>query len=446
MIRRLGSWLVSAWCLASLLALAEVGLRIADVRRSQQPTAVLKAVPEAPAPVTYWQLVPGQYSVGRIPRPTPRSAKTTGSSRSETTAGRDLPKPAGDDSLARFVVNSTGCRGDEFEIPKPAGTFRVVCLGNESWLGLGLDETEPAPAVLQSQLNAALASVSADHGPRTGATGWTVEAVNAGQPDGCPLTHWLRARQNWPAWQPDLCLVAVQLSDWGNAYQIRRHVVTDQKGTPVACPHPSLRPTAPGTLLDDCRSNFKTVDWLWQQGARWNRQTATRPVATALRELWTDEGPLSDEFQREAEPLIWMHNWAGRCGSRLIVVLMPDPWECSASASPGGTVRQNAGLRQNEFVPNVAAKRWLLEQLTRAGITVCDLSVTFPQDSSVDALYLDDQRGWTSAGHRHIANSLARFLWQETPGPWRMPNPTAVGTIQPAVNHQVAPRSTGRRD
>jgi lysophospholipase L1-like esterase len=57
-----------------------------------------------------------------------------------------------DDFRARVRINSTGFRGDEFAIPKPAGTFRIVALGDSFAEGMQVHDEETFAALLEASL------------------------------------------------------------------------------------------------------------------------------------------------------------------------------------------------------------------------------------------------------------------------------------------------------
>ena len=49
-------------------------------------------------------------------------------------------------------INSKGTRGADFSVPKPAGEFRVVCVGDSTVEGYGLPVQDSFPALLEQIL------------------------------------------------------------------------------------------------------------------------------------------------------------------------------------------------------------------------------------------------------------------------------------------------------
>ncbi|MFT7678751.1 MAG: lysophospholipase L1-like esterase [Planctomycetota bacterium] len=80
----------------------------------------------------------------------------------------DLPKTS-NPRIFGLSTNSHGLRGPEFESTKPAGTYRVLCLGDSCTFGSGAADAGTYPA----QLQAALADLQPEQ---------SVEAINSGVP------------------------------------------------------------------------------------------------------------------------------------------------------------------------------------------------------------------------------------------------------------------------
>src|SRR5262249_2859543 len=66
--------------------------------------------------------------------------------------------------------NGMGLRGPEPVVPKPAGTYRILCLGDDTTFAQGVAESETFCALLQAELG----------GPNSPAP---IEVINAGVPD-----------------------------------------------------------------------------------------------------------------------------------------------------------------------------------------------------------------------------------------------------------------------
>jgi lysophospholipase L1-like esterase len=96
------------------------------------------------------------------------------------------------DRTIEMRINSDGFRDPEnFVKPKPAGTFRVVTLGESSTFGLANDDDHTYPAMLEQRLRARL-------------PGRKVEVLNLGIPHFRSNNILAAARAELPALQPDI--------------------------------------------------------------------------------------------------------------------------------------------------------------------------------------------------------------------------------------------------
>jgi hypothetical protein len=155
-------------------------------------------------------------------------------------------------------------------LPKPAGVFRVICLGDETTLALDLPEEETYCARLQRYLQRR--------------TGLEVEVVNAGLPGGCPLTSLLLLRHRLLGLQPDLVLLHLDASDVVDDRSVRPFLHFDAADAPVAAVHPLCdgRAVSPVTRLAE---EFALVDCVrrqlgrvWEQSAHPTDDMAAAPL------------------------------------------------------------------------------------------------------------------------------------------------------------------------
>lgn len=108
---------------------------------------------------------------------------------------------AGYDAMHRgLATNSRGYRDAEFRIPKPAGLYRVVAVGDSTTLGLGVPEGfNTYPKVLERTLRTR--------------TGRRLEVLNLGVGGYDPEQAAEVLRTEGPALEPDLVLLLVSLND-----------------------------------------------------------------------------------------------------------------------------------------------------------------------------------------------------------------------------------------
>ncbi len=101
----------------------------------------------------------------------------------------------------RTTISSQGLRNEEITVPKPAGTYRIIALGDSITAGPGVELDQTFVKLLEHSLQ------------RESRSGQAIEVINAGTDDyGTPqeLT-WLRTRGL--EYDPDLVLVNIYLND-----------------------------------------------------------------------------------------------------------------------------------------------------------------------------------------------------------------------------------------
>ena len=119
------------------------------------------------------------------------------------------------------TVNSAGYRGPEFEIPKPAGIFRIVALGGSSTFSYLTDDAEIWTQRLQDRLRAHF--------------GDFIEVVNAGVPGYSVFTSKINYLYRIRALEPDALLL---YHTWNDMKFFRRIEEGEEFLAPSFRPHP----------------------------------------------------------------------------------------------------------------------------------------------------------------------------------------------------------------
>ncbi len=101
---------------------------------------------------------------------------------------------------AEIVTNSLGFREPHLPSQKPAGTRRIVVVGDSFAFGYGVAEAEAFPRQLESVL------LDTDPGSR-----W--EVINLGVPGADPVTYMYHLRETGLAYAPDVVVIAVMAND-----------------------------------------------------------------------------------------------------------------------------------------------------------------------------------------------------------------------------------------
>jgi hypothetical protein len=179
-----------------------------------------------------------------------------------------------EDFRVTLDVNRYGMRGKEPESPKPAGTFRLIMLGDSFTMGEGVADDQAFPALLEKSL----ASRLPVH----------VEVLNAGVDSYAPILSYLDLRENLFRWEPDAVVLGLDLSDLLQEQYYRSLAVRGADGDFLAVPNPRLR--------------GRTVDWLDDFIKR--RLYFLRYAYMKLRERFDAEVAMEKVIQRRNGDLI----------------------------------------------------------------------------------------------------------------------------------------------
>lgn len=318
------------------------------------------------------------------------------------------------DSKSKIEVrtNSLGLRGAEVPVPKPAETYRIVVLG---------DETIFAPETSDNDHFAHHAAELLHQRTRL-----NVEIINAGIPGACPLTEFLLLKQKLLAVQPDLVILHFDWSDVMDDRQLRRRTRSNAQGTPVSCAHVSLQhSTRTAHPLDHLRQQFRLIDWgLTAAGDQWKQQISkqaatsrdmgTNAYAWLRKEQLQNDVTLAQSFR----PITDLTKLAHGANFQFMVVTSPKPWQVSTKCTNASGVRLKCGVSPDAVYPNRAPFEALGQFTADLNLPFLDLSPVLAETDRPEANYLRYAPRWSPTGHRRVAEYLATYLVERIPGPW----------------------------
>lgn len=120
----------------------------------------------------------------------------------------------------RIRTNRYGLRGPEPAMPKPAGRFRILVLGDSFTFGFPVQDEETFCSLLEARLRA---------------RGYAVEVVNAGVSSYSPTLHYISLRDAWLAFEPDLVMLWYDLGDLQDDYRYQKNLLYDADGRLSRC-------------------------------------------------------------------------------------------------------------------------------------------------------------------------------------------------------------------
>ena len=236
---------------------------------------------------------------------------------------------------AEVRTNSFGLRGAEPMTPKPAGTFRVLVLGDEAVLGGEVPEEATFCAAAETLLE--------------GRTRGRVEVINGGVPGGCPLTLSLLYRHRLAALNADAVILMINGGDVADDLRCRPYLRSAADGRPLACPHPTLGGTA--SRIEVWRDEFRLVD-LAARGLMNGWVDHSPPVRSDLlcdrrcREWVTSPaGAWAGPVREAMRPVQWLREDVEATFATLTAVVLPGPEGVAAGWAEVSRTLETQGVR-----------------------------------------------------------------------------------------------------
>lgn len=368
----------AAIALVGLLAMAEVGVRISRIMQAADSASSTSTATSGAGTSTFdssqpaWK-VPSSVTGWELPRLT----KFRGS---------------GLHGDIQWRTNSWGQRGPEPQVPRPADTLRVICLGDEALLGSDL----PAELLFSHQLQTRLQAASRS----------PIEVVPGVVPSGHPVAFRLAFERNLSPLQPNVVLLHLSSTALAAAQQQRRWQVRDGSGVVVACQHPETRMKSSSNLLAQCRQEFALIDW----GIREFSRSAVIGPADSPSKPSTELDPSSADVATLLEPLLQLDELCRAQGARLVVWLSPVELTETTAAEHQAFSRVALPWMYEQRIPGLDALSWLQPEM------------------------LSPDGGWTAEGHRQQADFVVGQLLANLPGPW---TPTSAPPAHLPISHET---------
>jgi len=295
-------------------------------------------------------------------------------------------------------TNSFGLRSPEVTLPKPAGVFRILLLGDSFTFGLRVQDDEVFARKLEQRLHDEYGLAS-------------VEVVNAGVLSYCPLLEYLQYRLHLHVLEPDLVILNFDMSDVQDHLAYSRDAVFSSDGVPLFVTEPSLlqSPSAMPELL--------SFQWMARHiNAARRRLDSTLQGVPFVRDedryLWAlDNGPEMDrEVQETLRPIADLSGLLEHNGIPLLLATYPQPWQVAADATPLPPIRQQYGIGMNTVHLNDRPFRKLDKFAAEHAIPFLNATKAFREDSKPASLFLANDFHFTARGHDLYATVLANYI------------------------------------
>jgi hypothetical protein len=300
-------------------------------------------------------------------------------------------------------TNSFGLRSPEVAVPKPAGTIRVLLLGDSFTFGLRVKDDEVFGRRLEEMLRGKYGAAP-------------VEVVSAGVISYCPLLEYLQYRHHLHVLEPDLVVLNFDMSDVQDHMAYSRDAVVGRDGAPLFVTEPSLRNQAPSAM-----PKLLLFEWLGRriQGAQGRVESTLKGIPFVRdqdRYLWAlDGGPEWDAEARNAmAPILDLSRLLERDGIPLLLATYPQPWQVSADATPMPPIRDQYGVGRNTVHLNDRPFGKLASFASSHHIPFVNATSAFRQDAAPASLFLGYDFHFTPRGHQVYADVLGQFITEHS--------------------------------
>lgn len=300
-------------------------------------------------------------------------------------------------------VNSLGLRGPEIPLEKPAGTVRVLMLGDSFTMGKGVEDDQTFSVLLDRRL---ADSVRACGGPR-------VEVVNAGVDSYAPVLEALYLRTELHRLTPDVVVVNLDVSD---LMQEQAYRAVAERGPDGAI---GAVPQRPGAV-----SRYEKV-----RGWTERNLFLTRIVVYYLKRAIGTPDVSVRGVVNEASYEVVAHTLVGDVDRSRewadVFASIREMQRFADSAGIGFAMTHYPWAHQvsdtqwvpgrRAFLPRDARPSGVTQQTVNTlaaarGIPLIDAFPAFAAGVTTETLYYPNDAHWTAAGHRVMADVLEAAL------------------------------------
>lgn len=299
-------------------------------------------------------------------------------------------------------VNHLGLRGKDTTVEKPAGTKRILMLGDSFTMGKGVDEDETFPALVERTLQPVLATCG----------GGSLEVLNGGVDSYAPILSYIQLKRDLLRLNPDLVVLNFDHSDLIQEAAYRHQAVRDDNGEIVAVPQVWQDSRYERFLSWTSRHLFLTrVLLVYVNRAMDHREISVRRVVNeAGREHLAHT--LEGDVDRTAQ---WndVFDSIGRIKQLTDSVhaqflLSTYPWAHQVNNTdwvPG----RNDYIGKNERTTDLT-KQTIRQRTADLGIELFEALPGFQKHQGETGLYFAYDPHWTPAGQKIMAEALSGFI------------------------------------
>ena len=307
-------------------------------------------------------------------------------------------------------VNALGLRGRETTVEKPAGTRRILMLGDSFTMGKGVQDNETFSIIAEKLLQPQLAACG----------GGSIEVLNGGVDSYAPVLSALQLQRDLLRVSPDLIVENFDNSDLIQEAAYRRQAARNDKGEIVAVPQVWQNSRYEQFLSWTSRHLFLTrVVLVYVNRAMDHRElTVRRVVNEAGREHFahTLEGDVdrTAQWRDVFESIGRMKQLADSIHAGFLLTTYPWAHQIGETGwIPGRYTFMKKGERTSDLT-----EKTIRERSAALGIDLFEALPVFKSYHGSEQLYFNHDPHWTAAGQRIMGEGLARHIADHYLGRW----------------------------
>ena len=299
-------------------------------------------------------------------------------------------------------VNNLGLRGRETAVEKPAGTRRILMLGDSFTMGKGVEDDQTFSVLVERTLQASLAACG----------GGSIEVLNGGIDSYAPILSSLHFERELARLAPDLVVLNIDHSDLIQEAAYRQQAVRGPTGEIVAVPQVGHDSLYERFVSWTSRHLFFTrLLLVYVNRAMDHRELTVRRVVNEVgRETFahTLEGDVdrTAQWNDVFESIARIKQRADSIGAGFLLATYP--WAHQLGDS-GWVPGRYAFMKKGERTSDVT-QRTIRERSAALGIDLFEALPVFQKYQGSEPLYFDYDPHWTPVGHRLMAEGLVQHI------------------------------------
>lgn len=303
-------------------------------------------------------------------------------------------------------VNNLGLRGRDVTVEKPAGTYRIVMLGDSFTMGKGVEDSQTFSFLLEQSLQAKLAACG----------GKRLEVLNAGVDSYAPVLSLIQLKREIEPLKPDWVVLNLDVSDLLQEAAYRKQAVFGGDGEVVAVPQHTSDDSPYERFRDwTGRNLFFTRALLFYVNRKFgHRELTVRQVVTEADPetvAHTLEGDVDrrEQWEQIFDSISRIQNRAHLQGAGFLLTVYPWAHQISQTEWVPGRY----AFMSKDAMPSNASLNTIKQLASEHDIQILDLFPYFRSYSGKDPLYFKHDMHWTPQGHQVMARGIEDYFVQK---------------------------------